>query len=69
MNPFTDFMAMKEPPSPRDDDFGIFKVDAGGGIRTRDFWAPLLEMCSPDHESGALTRLGYPGLTLVFCIS
>lgn len=35
---------------------------AGGGSRARDFWAPVWEICSPDHESGAITRLGYPGL-------
>ncbi len=34
---------------------------AGGGSRARDFWATKLEICSPDHESGAITRLGYPG--------
>lgn len=38
-------------------------IGAGGGSRARDFWAPiLLGDCSPDHESGAITRLGYPGL-------
>ena len=36
---------------------------AGGGIRARDFWALGL-LRSPGYESGALTRLGYPGSPL-----
>ena len=39
-------------------------VGAGGGIRARDFWtlgALCPGYCSPDYESGALARLGYPG--------
>jgi hypothetical protein len=43
------------------------ELGAGGGSRARDFWAPNLGDCSPDHESGAITRLGYPGL-LFFAI-
>ncbi len=44
-------------------DYGLKKLGAGGGSRARDFWAPnFLGDCSPDHESGAITRLGYPGL-------
>ena len=38
------------------------ELGAGGGIRARDFWAPILGDCSPDHESGAIARLGYPGV-------
>ena len=35
---------------------------AGGGIRARDFWTQGVGLrCSPDYESGALARLGYPG--------
>ena len=36
---------------------------AGGGIRARDFWTWAFghHLCSPDYESGALARLGYPG--------
>jgi hypothetical protein len=38
---------------------------AGGGIRARDFWTSGAHVapfsCSPDYESGALARLGYPG--------
>ncbi len=42
-------------------------VSAGGGIlafefRARDFWTlGAWHLCSPDYESGAQTRLGYPG--------
>ena len=46
------------------------KSGAGSGIRARDFWtwAFGLHLCSPDYESGALARLGYPGtLPLGFC--
>jgi hypothetical protein len=49
---------------------GAVRPDGGllrqwGGIRARDFWTlgafvPLC--CSPDYESGALARLGYPGV-------
>ena len=36
---------------------------AGGGIRARDFWfRTLAPFKSPDYESGALARLGYPGV-------
>ena len=39
-------------------------VGAGGGIRARDFWTQGVgHRCSPDYESGALARLGYPGIT------
>ena len=35
---------------------------AGDGIRARDLWTWALgHSCSPDYESGALARLGYPG--------
>ena len=35
---------------------------AGGGIRARDLWTMgVWHPCSPDYESGALARLGYPG--------
>ena len=35
---------------------------AGGAIRARDLWTGAVgPHCSPDYESGALARLGYPG--------
>ncbi len=35
---------------------------AGDGIRARDLWTKgVWPVCSPDYESGALARLGYPG--------
>jgi hypothetical protein len=38
---------------------------AGDGIRARDLWTWALgHLCSPDYESGALARLGYPGITV-----
>ncbi len=41
-------------------------VGAGGGIRARDFWTQGVgHRCSPDYESGALARLGYPGIILI----
>ena len=39
-----------------------------GGIRARDFWtlgALVPSCCSPDYESGALARLGYPGFVVL----
>jgi len=50
------------------------KSGAGSGIlalfklRARDFWTWAFghHLCSPDYESGALARLGYPGKLPLF---